>query len=229
MDCCRNRFFKMEAYLADSRLGTFDETFCMKLTLIIIGISIIIIVVVLFLTTRYWLGLFLDRKPREPKNEIPITFNIGWWSYQESLHIDAFEVKMIDNPLNLFNSHSLINYRIKGRLIHHKNNWEPFIDKIHISERVIKTDTIDTDSSNVMTFDLNKDTEQIEEVNINPEAIFELTPIIKVKENKSYKAGQPIEFDLTNEHKIQSLHWGNNYIMIKCGQYEYPLVLQQRK
>jgi hypothetical protein len=114
-------------------------------------------------------------------------------------------------------------------LILEKNNWEPFVDKIHICERVINTDTIDTDSSNVMTFTLNKDTVQIGEVSINPEAIIELTPIIKVKENKSYKARQVIEFDLTNEHKIQSLDWGNNYYLIKCGQFDYPLVLQQRK
>lgn len=201
----------------------------MKKTLIIIGISIIITVLGLFLTSRYWIGLFLDTEPRKPKYEIPITYNIGWWSYQEALHIDTFEVKLIDSRLNLFNSYSLINYRIKGRLILDKNNWEPLIDKIHICERVIKTDTIDSDTSNLITFALNKDTVQIGEVSLNPEAIIELTPIIKVKENKSYKAGQVIEFDLTNEHKIQSLDWGNNYLLIKCGQFDYPLVLQQRK
>lgn len=201
----------------------------MKKTLIIIGISIIVIVVGLFLTSRYWIGLFLDTEPREPKYEIPITYNIGWWSYQEALNIDTFEVKLIDSRLNLFNSYSLINYRIKGRLILYKNNWEPFIDKIHISERVIKTDTIDTDSSSIMTFSLNKDTVQIGEVSIKPEAIIELTPIIKVKENNSYKAGHAIEFDLTNEHKIQSLDWGDNYLLIKCEKFDFLLRLQQRK
>jgi len=201
----------------------------MKKTLIIIGISILVIVLGLFFTSKYWIGLFLDTEPREPKYEIPITYNIGWWSYQEALLIDTIEVKLIDSRLNLFNSYSLINYRIKGRLILDKNDWEPYIDKIHICERVIKTDTIDTDSSNVMTFTLNKDTVQIGEVNINPEAIIEFTPIIKVKDRNTYEAGQIIEFDITNEHKIQSLDWGNNYLLIKCGQFDYPLVLQQRK
>ena len=201
----------------------------MKKTLIIIGFLILVIIAGLFLTSKYWIGLFLETEPREPKYEIPITYNIGWWSNQETLHIDTFEVKLIDSRLNLFNSYSLINYRIKGRLILDKNNWEPFIDKIHISERVIKTDTVDTDSFNVMTFTLNKDTVQIGEISISPEAVIELTPIIKVKENKSYKAGQVIEFDLTNEHKIQSLEWGNNYFLINCGDFDFPLVLQQRK
>jgi hypothetical protein len=201
----------------------------MKKTLLIIGISIIVIVVGLKLTSRYWIGLFLDTEPREPKYEIPITYNIGWWSNQEALHIDTFEVKLIVSRLNLFNSYSLISYRIKGRLILDQNNWEPFVDKIHISERVIQSDTINSDSTNVMIFTLNKDTIQIGEVEIMPQAIFEFTPIVKTKENKSYTAGQVVEFDIINEHKIQSLDWGNNYLLIKCGEFDFPLVLQQRK
>ena len=194
----------------------------MNKILIILGLSLLIIG--LFLLCKHCNFLFSKYQVRKAKYEVPIRYHIGWWLHQNALYIDSFEVKIVESKLNLFNSQSLISYRIKGRLIFPNNNREPYIDEIHISERIVKPD-----SSKVKKFDLNKNTAPIGEVHFNPEAIIEITPIVKVRENKSYQAGQVIEFDFTNEHKIESMDWGNNDLQITCGQFTYPLVLQQRK
>lgn len=201
----------------------------MRKKLLILAVSTLLILLALRLTAKYWIGWFINAEPREPKYEIPITYNIGWQSYQNTFEIDTFSVELVESQLNLFNSYSLIKYHIKGRLVRNKNNWEPYIKQIHISERVLPQDTLNTDTVHTMNIALNKDTTRIGEINIQPEAIIELTPVIKTIDNDGYKSGQIIEFDITNEHKIQSLHCGDNYIMIKCGEFEIPIILQQRK
>jgi hypothetical protein len=83
-------------------------------------------------------------------------------------------------------------------------NWEPFLKKIHISERSAKGDS----SSRV--------------------GLIELTPLIGVRENDNY-IEKKIPFKLTNELIIESFQWGNNTVLFKCGQIERRIELKQRK
>ena len=106
----------------------------------------------------------LSNEPRKPKIEIPITYNVSWWSYQEDLTIENLKIDIVESKLNLFNSKSLISYKIKGE-IKYDGHWKPYIKEVHISERI------------------NKDSLQ----SIN--RIIELTPIVKVENDKSANGG----------------------------------------
>ena len=69
----------------------------------------------------------LSNEPRKPKNEIPITYNIRWWSNQENLIIDSLKIEIIESKLNLFNSKSLISYSVYGKMKIEKF-WKPKIE-----------------------------------------------------------------------------------------------------
>src|SRR5687768_16662817 len=129
---------------------------------IIIGVVsfIVIIAIGLFLYRKKLISLLLYSGPREPKNQTEITYNIGWWSHQGGLTIDKLEIEVVDSRLNLFNNRSLISYTIEGKMTDDKN-WEPYLKKIHISER------FPTDSS-------------------RRTGMIELTPVVGVKENNEY-------------------------------------------
>jgi hypothetical protein len=155
----------------------------------------ILIGLVLFITVVA-IGLFIFRDkiaekilytgPREPKNQVETTFEIGWWSNQDGLTVDNLEIEIIDSRLNLFNSKSLVSYTVSGTMTGSKN-WEPYLKKIHISERFVNTDS----TSRV--------------------GLIELTPLIGVKENDSY-VDNKIPFKATNELMMESFHWGNNSV-----------------
>ncbi|WP_320051733.1 hypothetical protein [uncultured Acetobacteroides sp.] len=153
--------------------------------------------------------------PREPRNQIETVTDIGWWAFQDELKIDNFTVKIVESKLNLFNNYSLISYTVKGEL-KGNNNWKPYISNIHISQRFIRKYNRELHPY------LDKDTSKI------PEALIEITPIVRTKENKSYK-GEVIQFCFTNELKIQSFHYGDNWIRFKCDSLQNDIVLKQRK
>ncbi len=147
----------------------------------------------------------LDTSPRKPNYSIPVTYNQGWWAYQEDLQIDSFRVEIIDSRLNLFNSQSLISYTVKGNIFH-KKDWEPHIEKVHISET------------------LNKDTISVTEY----DRIIEITPVVEVTLDKKLMTGVKA-FSIKNEHLITSNKWGNNRIKLICGDKEQIIELIQRK
>jgi len=170
----------------------------------IIIISILIIVFLLIGIYLYLVRIGVLRKElKTPNYEIPITYNIGWWSYQKGLTIDEFDIKIKESNLNLFNSKSLISYKIKGK-IKHKQEWKPEIKEVHISERI------------------NKDTTQ------NYSRIIEITPVVKVVNDRNLKKGVK-KFEFKNEHIITSANWGDNYILFKCYDKEKIIMLCQKK
>lgn len=142
-------------------------------------------------------------EPRKPRLEIPVTYNIGWWSDQKALSVDSLQVDILESKLNLFNSKSLISYKISGHL-NYEGHWQPIIEEVHISERI------------------NLDT------TLNCDRIIEITPIIEDKENKNTNGGSD-KFEFKNEHTITSSHWGINRIKIICGQKEQTIELRQSK
>jgi len=157
----------------------------------------------------------LFAEPRKPKLEIVETNDIGWWPHQECLKIDSFQVEFVESELNLFNSKSLIKYTVKGKLSH-KDSWRPYINHIHPSHRFLRRH-----DTNIHPY-LGKDT-------INtPEAMIEISPVIKVKNDDKYK-GEEIPFEFTNEIKLESFHWGQNWIRFQCYDKWDDLVFMQMK
>lgn len=191
----------------------------MKRRKFVYGIVIILITLLItgFIFRDKFLSLLVlgDLLPREPKNQIEAVTNIGWWAFQKDLKIDNFTVKIVESKLNLFNNYSLISYTVKGEL-KGSNQWKPYIGNVHISQRFIREYNRDLHPY------LDKDTSKI------PEAIIEITPIVMTKDNKSYK-GEVIKFNFTNELKIQSFHFGDNWIRFKCDSLQNDILLKQRK
>ena len=146
----------------------------------------------------------LDSSPREPKNEVPVTYNLGWWSYQDDLKINDFTVNILEDMLNLFNSKSLIEYNISG-IITHEKGWMPEIKNVFISES------------------LNKDT-----LDRSYDRIIEIMPVVSVINNKNTDPGQR-SFSIKNEYIIESNKWGSNKIKIICLDKEQIIDLIQIK
>lgn len=178
----------------------------LKILACILMILLILLIVSYLVATRFGKKGVLEHNIRPLKSEVPVTFSIGWWAYQEGLSIDDFQVEIVENRTNLFNSKSIISYQISGN-IKYKGIWQPKIAEVHISER------------------LNRDTAD------GYSRIIELTPVVIVEKNLNNKGEeekiQPFSF--TNEYIINSLHWGENKIKLVCGEKEQMLALWQRK
>ena len=184
----------------------------MKRTIKIIGLIFLIIILCLI---GYYLYLtdigrknilsseFLSNEPRNPRLEIPVTYNIGWWSDQKALSIDSLKIDIVESQLSLFNSKSLVEYKVFGHL-KYEGQWQPIIKEVHISERI------------------NLDT------TLHCERIIEITPVIMNKENSKVHVATN-KFEFKNEHTITSNQWGINRIKFICGQMEETIEIQQFK
>jgi hypothetical protein len=167
-------------------------------------------VVILFITlfsalfSHCWVSKILSPGPRKARHEIPVTFNVGWWPEQGELQIDSFSVKIVESHLSMFNAKSLISYTVTGTLTY-KGGWKPYIKEVQVSERVISSDTLNKSEVEIL-----------------------LTPIVGEKEDKSGQGG--IEnFAFTNEHILNSIHWGANKVNFRCGRFNQSIILNQAK
>ena len=183
--------------------------------LIWIGLILLILVGAYYTVLPKILGNILSAEPRNPKLEISETSKIGWWPYQESLKIDSFTVEIVESKLNLFNRKSLIKYTVRGKLSN-DGHWKPSIKSIHVSQRFLRI--YDRELHPYLDTDTTK----------TPEAMIEITPIIEVVNDDNYN-GEEIEFEFTNELKLESFHWGNNWVRFKCADKWQDLTLEQRK
>ncbi|WP_444942371.1 hypothetical protein ACJJI3_10375 [Microbulbifer sp. ZKSA004] len=167
---------------------------------------IIACVVAALLAATYWFLIkTLEPKIPEPKSDVPITYKIGWWGYQDDLVIDVLETKEIYSNLYLFNSKAVIEYRLKGT-IKNKPMWKPYIKSVFLSERWL---------GNPENFKGNAG-----------EVI--LTPVVGVKEDQAY-TGERVSFDLKVQDYLQAGGWGTNTYLVKAQDKEQKIVLQQSK
>ncbi len=190
----------------------------MTKTIIIGSIALIALgLIIYFIITPIFLSKALGGKnrPGKPKLEVPVTHQLGWWAYQDGMEIDTFEVKIVKSQLNLFNNKSMLKYRIVGK-VKTQNSWRPEIGEIHISERFVRRGMEIKEGM----MESSKET--------SPEAIIELTPVVIVKDDKSYK-GEVRTFDIANEYILPSYHWGSCYVQFKCGKFEKEIKVHQSK
>lgn len=180
----------------------------MKKTLKIIGIvigSLLLALVGIYLyLTDFGQNNILSQGPGSPDIEIPITYNVGWWPYQSDIQINDFEINIIESNLNLFNSESLISYSISGKAVY-KGSWKPFIEEVHISERI------------------NNDT------TLKVQRIIEITPVVAVDKDDETVEESTVPFEFTNQHIITSGNWGSNNVLLICGEHEKIIELIQSK
>jgi hypothetical protein len=174
----------------------------MKISIIIILSIFLFFVCYYLLITDFGRKGILSNEPRKPKIEIPVIYNIGWWSSQDDLVIDSLIIKIIESKLNVMNFKSLISYTVYGKIKSNNGHWESKIKEIHLSERIEK-DSLKN-------------------------RIIEITPILSVTKKVNEKNGVK-KFEFTNEHTIISNDWGNNTIKFICGNKEQIINLQQRK
>ena len=80
----------------------------MKKAFKIVGVTLLALIIC---AIAYYLYLsdfgrrnILSNEPRRPKLEIPVTYNISWWSNPKALTIDSLKIDIIESKLNLFNS-----------------------------------------------------------------------------------------------------------------------------
>ena len=150
-----------------------------------------------------------NKAPHKARTEIPVTYKIGWCFAQEDLQIDSFSVKIVKSKLSIFNNKSLLSYTVKGNL-KCRGNDIPFIKEVHVSEKRIYSN-----------FNYNTPVNNID-------AEISITPIFSSKERKKNKCDSVI-FNFTNEINIESMHWGDNKILFKCGQFETTMILHNIK
>jgi hypothetical protein len=173
------------------------------------GRSVIPVISLFFILTGLsaWYGCSLKPLlfpgPSKPKQAVPVTYHLGWWSNQNELQVDSFGVSVIESKLNVLNTKSLIAYRIKGHLTY-TGHWKPYIKEVQISERFL-TDTIH-----------------------KAEAEIRITPLVNTKEDNSVNGGVET-FDFTNEYVVSTFHWGDNKIRFRCMNHETVLELHQKK
>lgn len=169
----------------------------------ILGWILLIFIICIVASYSYLYRDILFPEPRRPKHEIPVTYNIGWWSDQKALTVDSLKIEIVESKLSLFNSKSLVSYVVLGHLTYN-GHIQPIIEEVHISERI------------------NLDT------TLNCDRIIEITPVIKDKNNAHVNGGSD-KFEFKNEHTITSNHYGINRIKFICGQKEQIVELQQVK
>lgn len=87
----------------------------------------------------------------------------------------------------------------------HIRYWRSFIESAHVSERVVKSGNF-----------------------TNSEAEIQLTPIIKLKKDKSYK-GELIKFSIKQELILHSMGWGKNTFLITAQTLKQVVEVQQSK
>jgi hypothetical protein len=137
-------------------------------------------------------SLFSEAIPT-PKSTVEITHSLGWWAYQRFLGVDSIQTEIIQSRLNLFNSHTLVAWTVRGTLRNPDGLWKPRIEKVHLTERYI---------------------------DYHPEARISfgeiaLTPIVAVTQDSLYH-GEPITFSFHVEDVLQSGTWGVNTYCVRC-------------
>lgn len=145
------------------------------------------------------------RRPRRPRNSVPVVFTIGWWVYQDGLAVTVLDPAVLEAPLNLFGSEALVSFRIAGHVSYPEGHWRPYVQSVHVSEQFTPE---------------SRDDKRV--------AVITLTPVIGVKEDPAYR-GESVSFGLVVEHTLHTFAWGQNRYIVRSGAQERSVELFQRK
>jgi hypothetical protein len=141
--------------------------------------------------------------PKKAKCEVKEVHKLGWWTKNANMHIESFEVKVVENNLSLFNTVAKISYTISGTM-RSNAGFEAFISEVHVSEHYENKDSA------------------------NQVAVHAFTPVMSTQSKKKAPGGET-KFSFTNEHTVQSYKWGENRFRFVCGDFVTEIKLQQNK
>lgn len=79
-------------------------------------------------------------KVSKPQSDVPVTFGIRSQPWQSTLSVDSCKVEIIHSPLGLFEYKALVRFILKGNLLSTYSNWQPYIEEVNISERLVRND-----------------------------------------------------------------------------------------
>lgn len=142
--------------------------------------------------------------PGAAAGPVPITRTIGWWAYQDALHITDMDVELVGGQLGALKGEAGIRFHIHGSLVSAKRGWRPRIDAVHISQRFVHA----------------ANREQAGEI--------ELTPVVQVMQDAAYM-GEPQPVDLQVDETVSTYRWGQNRYIVRCGSIEKELQLFRGK
>lgn len=141
---------------------------------------------------------------RKPRPDVPFTYDVGLWPYQDQLIITHLEAHVLDSRLTINNGTSLIEIIIEGTLSGQQLEGQPFITSTHLVKQIIRS---------------GYDTALAE---------YHITPIIDVRTNHTY-TGEPMTFRLKQELHCQSIEWGKNTFHFVCKDHTDEVVVFQDK
>jgi hypothetical protein len=140
---------------------------------------------------------------REPELDVPFTYKIGAWPYQNDLTVEGLNCDILDSRLCQWNSASLIRICISGRM----RNWperKPCVKAVHITETFL---------------------ERTKEGYVGE---ITLLPIVGIEEQPKYLATW-IPFTIHQELVLHSMGMGKNTFVITCGTLQQQIEVIQGK
>ncbi len=155
---------------------------------------------------------FLDVKTKTNKAKPDITTK-SIRHTTSRIDLTKFEVKVIDDELNLFKNNALIKIELEGSF--KKKDWENmFFDEIIFLEKVSKTDTSGFKS--------------------NCEIVIDLVPKFTSKKKKKDKTlyniqTETVSFKTTLEYRLYTCGFGQNTVNIIVGKQSKVIELIQKK
>jgi hypothetical protein len=171
-----------------------------SIVLIVAG-SVILVTGLFFFISKKTLKAGIPK----PVSDVKIVYKIGWWAYQDALRVEKLETKIIYGKLNLFNSRSLVEYAISGKLQYRKG-WKPYISSVCISERWMPS--------------LKGPSGYRGEVR--------LIPIVGIKKEKNYNE-EKVDFSVKVQDYLHSGGWGKNTYYITSQKEKKIIEVEQLK
>jgi len=132
--------------------------------------------------------------------DVPITRTIGWWGYQDALHVVGMDVELVGGQPGSQKDDAVVRFHLHGSLVSARRGWRPRIGMVHISQRFVH----------------GADGARAGEI--------ELTPVVQVTKDASYM-GEPLALDLRVDETVSTYRPGQNRYIVRCGTIEKELQL----
>lgn len=149
-------------------------------------------------------------KPKVLKLESDVPISFGGFpdqSWQSTLSIDSCKIEVIPHHLRLFESQSLVRFILKGSLTYIHSDWQPYIQEINISERLVRNDGYELVGDILITPIVGQ--KYIKKNN-------SLAKNIDINSNKSNKA-----FNIKVEKIVNTFNDGYNRYIVHIGNKNY--------
>lgn len=190
---------RLTKYMMILFLGLLFCAYCGQISIVVIGI----VTYKCYLWWKLW-----------PHVEVPEVYHIRGSPFNGKIFIDSFDADVVYSKLNMFFHKSLIEYKVSGRMIGHKD-WKPSINEVHVAERYVLSNN-------------SNDMRQSHSSPVDIDAIFEIIPLSSTRRDSQYAGGE-VPFSFTNEIIVESMHMGDNLYRFRCDKFDKDIVLSQLK